>query len=315
MASLKTISSLNLLANAGSYLELNNLNKKTADLTKITKEIADAQIRLQKEQLDIQTKALIQQEMQTKIMAQQLAQRERQKELKNVFYNIKTSTDTALRYEDNFNKLVYLSLIERDINEFKLNPNELEELSDKEYTDKILNEFSEKKKEVSKCVNENDLKQIELISDFNNIKLRLETTKENIIQEKNNIVMQIGHDELQPKLNKLKKKYALDSTLRIIIIIILCIPILISLLNNTDSGGMLCIILLSLFLWKTTSKKKISDLESQITQRYSKENSELHRIQKLASELSQKYQNHLPLIEKLITKYPNLQFLTQSSNK
>ena len=174
-ASQKSISLVNLLANTGTYLQVGNLNQKTTELTRITRQIGDTQaklqrldIALQKEQLEVQkrqletqNKMLIQLELQNMIKAKELLEKERQKELKNVFFSIKTNISAIKKYKDNVTQFVYLARIEKDISRNNLRPSELEELQDKDFASTVLDSLSEEKDKVTNALSGDDKQDLE----------------------------------------------------------------------------------------------------------------------------------------------------------
>ncbi|KAF0141736.1 MAG: hypothetical protein FD122_1291 [Stygiobacter sp.] len=304
MSSLKTVSTLNFLATTGAYLELSSLSKKNTELKKITKEIGEAQLKLQKQQLDIQAKTLIQQELQTKIMAQQAAQRERQKELKNAFYYLKTSLDTALAYNDNINRFIYLSLIERDIQQNELSPNELEEFGDKEKAEKIIREFRQQKENAAISLTDHDSKQLEDINKFNEINQELASINFKI---KNFAVSNVNQSELtrlEKKLAAYKKKFVLKTSIRIYIVVATAL---------TLYG----IPLIPIFMYLTTTRKKLLQIESMLNKIKEDDQCsdlELHAMEKVREALEIKRQNLDTDLKEFIKRYPNLEFLLEESS-
>lgn len=307
MSTSKSIAKLNLLMNAGSYLELSSLNKKTAELNKITKEIGEAQIKLQRQQLDIQTKTLIQQELQTMMMAQQVAQKNRQKELKNTFFYIRKSTDTALSYKETLNKFIYLSLIEKDIVANNLNPNDLEELQDKEYAEQTLIEFRKNKEIIINQLTDNDSKQLDTINEFIEINRNLEEIKARKLKLNTSPYQNIELSRLQDKLIKYKKKFVIHQFVRVLLIFLLLMSIVVY----------IGLILTPLFLYFTTTKKKISEIEMQIkelSENLTLTNSEFEQIISLEKELVQNQKSLKLQVDLFMEKFPNLEFLILTPN-
>ena len=115
---LETISAVDLWVDAGSYLRLGELNKKNNELINITKQIGEAQsklqnieLQIQSEQLEVQNKMLIQLEIQNKIKLKEALEREKQKELKDVFFMVKSKIEEIILHKDNLTVFIDLCRI------------------------------------------------------------------------------------------------------------------------------------------------------------------------------------------------------------
>lgn len=149
------------------------------------------QVLLNEQQLLIQQLSLETQEIQTKIMLNKDALRRRQKELKDTIYSFDTLLKEVQNKDKGLIKYLMVEQLRNDLSEYKVDPNELENIQDKQYSSQVLKSFEEVVETAKNELTEKDIQDLELLK---NHKIWEETLRQEI-NEANDKIQKLNIEE------------------------------------------------------------------------------------------------------------------------
>lgn len=145
------------------------------------------QVLLSEEQVLIQKHSLIAQEIQAKIAVRNDAEKEKQKELKKTIFSFDLVLKEVEKQKNNLIKVLLLVQLKDDLEKNSINPNDLEEITDKQFANNIFESFENLQKIAIESLNEQERNEIDFFHKHkgfeNEIKKEIENIKSKI--EKN----------------------------------------------------------------------------------------------------------------------------------
>ncbi|MCX6159059.1 MAG: hypothetical protein NTY74_13850 [Ignavibacteriae bacterium] len=124
-------SSLNIEANQKMAIEIQRQQKL----------LMEKQVLLNEQQLLVQQNSLATQELQTNIAINNDKLRQKQKELKNTIYSFDIVLKDIQKKEQAVVRHILIGLVKKDLYENKINPNDLEEIPDKQFASQVFYSF------------------------------------------------------------------------------------------------------------------------------------------------------------------------------
>jgi len=302
---LETISAVDLWVDAGSYLRLGELNKKNNELINITKQIGEAQsklqnieLQIQSEQLEVQNKMLIQLEIQNKIKLKEALEREKQKELKDVFFMVKSKIEEIILHKDNLTVFIDLCRIEKDLIQNDLKPNDLEEIKDKEFASDVLKIFYQEKEKATNNLTDEEKKDLETIC---NIRPKIKFMKQQYP----------GLQKAQNKIHKIQKEKPVSNfTIEIVRMVkyLSLIAMIAVLFFQETFSGLLFFFCVIVFAWSFFFVRK-KDIGRKIKQELKRiDIRTIEEMENKVSEISIELSKANEILADIYSRHPNTQF-------
>lgn len=148
MAKSSTLDFGNILLNVNQTSKLTGLNKELSNLQKINNDLSinhneliaiqKELVHLQEQNIQLQQQQLLQQQIQSKIQLENTKNNQKQKELKQAIFSVNNSIEEALDKDDNLIRLIHLESIKNELIINNINPDEFDEIQDKEYSKKVI---------------------------------------------------------------------------------------------------------------------------------------------------------------------------------
>lgn len=217
------------------------------------------QVLLNEQQLIIQQQSLVAQELQARIAQNNENLRKKQKELKNVIFSFDNLLNEIDKKENNVVKYILIDLITKDFGKYKINPNDLEEITDKQYASRTFDKFDQIQELIKNSLTEEENKEIEFFKSYNeslnklnqeiaDVNNKMISVSQNIKYFDNRIIgikknfesenIRIKKYENKIRLNEEKREYNKRIPLSLISIssIIFVISLILTLIFKNNSG-------------------------------------------------------------------------------
>ncbi len=172
------------------------------------------------QQLNVQKLSLIEQEIQSKIAIKRETELQKQKELKSLIFTLQQDYNKIMNNNDELTKYGLFLFLQRNINESRFKPDELEEINDKQFAVKILDDIVNSYKFISANLNDRNKEILYKIKNYpaevdilnKEIQIIEEKIKgtNNTIVKYNNLILNDNNSILKYKTSILKYNNDID---------------------------------------------------------------------------------------------------------
>lgn len=199
-----------------SSLNIEANQKMAIEIQKQQKLLMEKQVLLNEQQLLIQQNSLATQEIQTNIAINNDKLRQKQKELKNTIYSFDIVLKDIQKKEQAVVKHILIGLVKKDLYDNKINPNDLEEIPDKQFASQVFDSFVQMEDMSNKELTESEKEDVKFYISHKNSFSFLNASINNIQENYSSINQKIKDCEsrIEEFKNSIESKYKKGSDLK-----------------------------------------------------------------------------------------------------
>jgi hypothetical protein len=199
-------SSLNIEANQRMAIEIQKQQKL----------LMEKQVLLNEQQLLIQQNSLATQEIQTNIAINNDKLRQKQKELKNTIYSFDIVLKDIQKKEQVVVRHILFGLVKKDLYDNKINPNDLEEIPDKQFAAQVFDSFVQMEDMVNKELSDEEKEDVKFFMSHKNSYSELNISINNIQENYRTSNQKIDDCEgrIEGFKNSIESNYRIESELK-----------------------------------------------------------------------------------------------------